>query len=161
MGSKIISNRSLFNIYSSIRIIAIFLFVSFFVFKGMGIKIIGNDSTLEIIFIAIILTILLFDFFQKPSYIELLECKEKLILKLFIPNKNYFFFLAERFIRRIEIDKDETISFHIYKGVISTFDEIEFVIKKKDSVLIKTERINAAWLSSSQVKKLERIIEKY
>ncbi len=159
----ILSNKSWFINYCRIRttlfITAILLILANWALSSF------LDTTISSIFLAIgssfLLTILLFDYLQKPSFIELLKQEQGLQLRLYIPDTRYLVNLKESAIKSLIIEKEDQLIFQQYKGIISLLDQFDFVIRKKDGTTFKTDKINVGWMNEAQKENLKSVIDQY
>jgi len=111
------------------------------------------------VFLSLLLTILLFDYFQKPSFLELAKLEKGIELQMYKPDTRYFFFLNQNAVKSQLISNDDRLTYRIYKKIIPILNQIEFFIKKKDGNTIKTDKINIGWMSDAQIVELQNIIK--
>ena len=111
------------------------------------------------ILLSLLLTILLFDFLQKPSFLELAKQEDGIELRLYKPDARYFFFMNPKAVKSQIISNGDILTYRIYKKIVPVLNQIEFFIKKKDGNVIKTDKINIGWMSKEQMEELGRIIK--
>jgi len=111
------------------------------------------------VLISLLLTILLFDYFQKPSFLELTKLEKGIELKLYKPDARYFFFMKQNAVKSQFISNGDTLTYRIYKKIIPMLNQIEFFIKKKNGQTIKTDKINIGWMSNEQIVELQNIVK--
>ncbi len=111
--------------------------------------------------ISLLLTILLFDYLQTPSFIELLQLDQGLELRLYIPDTRYLIYFKESKIMSLLIEKGDQFIFQQYKGIFPLLDQFDFIIKRKDGTILKTNKINVGWMDEEQKYKLRSVIDQY
>ena len=157
-----ISNKKWFQNYTRIRTTAIIglvvlslckLFPSFFAEYEQFWNIAFS------VFLSLLLTILLFDYIQKPSFLELAKLEKGIKLKLYKPDVRYFFFTNQNAVKSQLISNGDILTYRIYKKLMPVLNQIEFFIKKKDGSVIKTDKINIGWMSEKQMEELSKIIK--
>ena len=152
----ILTNRKWFNTYSVLRILTVILTVSIFVIP------IFYESVVSIVLkstgLSLVITILLFDYFQKPSFLE--ACKENsgIIIKQYAPDTRYLFFLTKNKINTIQLNEADEMHIQLYKGLMPLLNQIEFRIKKIGQPEIRSKKINIGWIQDDQLDKLNSII---
>lgn len=161
--TTILSNKNWFINYCRIRtisfVIAILLLLSNWIpFNLLSTTVISVFLTIGS---TLLLTTLLFDYLQTPSFIQLLKLEQHLELRLYIPDTRYLVYFKESAIKSLIIKKGDQLIFRQYKGIISLFDQFDFVIRKKDSTILKTNKINVGWMSDDQKNKLKSVIDQY
>jgi hypothetical protein len=111
------------------------------------------------VLLSLLLTILLFDYLQKPSFLELAKQEDEIELKLYRPDARYFFFTNPKVVKSQIISSGEVLTYRIYKKIIPALNQIEFFIKKKDGNVIKTDKINIGCMSKEQMEELGSIVK--
>ncbi len=157
-----LSNRKWFLFYSRLRIIIIgaFILVPFSkLFRSVYSEYEAIWNVLLIILGALLITLLLFDYLQKPSFLELEKVEKGIVFKLYKPDTRNFFYLKESAIRFQLIADGDLLTYRIYKKPIPVFNQIEFFIKKKNDPTIKTDKINIGWMSEEQMIELNHVIK--
>lgn len=155
-----LSNKKWFINYSRIRITIIIVVVLLTLLSPIVIskyELLWNTSFS--IFISFLVTILLFDYFQKPSFLELSSIDKRIELKLYKPDVRYLFFLKQNAIKTQFISNGDILTYRIHKKIIPMLNQIEFFIKKNDDSIITTGKINIGWMSKEQMVELDRIIK--
>lgn len=159
----ILSNKSWFIKYCRLRTICFILAILLIIVSSLLFD--SFEPTIVSIFIAIgislLLTILLFDYLQTPSFIELLQLEQGLELRLYIPDTHYLVNFKESKVKNLILGKEDQLIFQQYKGAFSLLDQFDFVIKRKDGTLLKTDKINVGWMDEAQKHKLKSVIDQY
>ena len=162
MSKILLSNKTWFANYSRIRIFLILLAITLLAGKYWEHSFF--DSAVVTILLAIsssiLLTILLFDYLQKPSFLEIVELDESLLLKLYQPNTNYLFYYKESAVRTLSIAKEDRLVLRIYKGILPLLDRIDFVLTRKNGETWKTNTINIGWRNSGELEDLINRLDK-
>ena len=152
----ILTNRKWFNTYSIVRIVTVLIAISFFlipIFHESAISALLQSTALFLI-----LTILLFDYFQKPSFLEICKENSRIIIKQYAPDTRYLFLLTENKINAIQLNDADEIDIQLYKGSIPLLNQIEFRIKKIGQAEIRSKKINIGWIQDGQIDRLKSII---
>jgi len=157
----IVTNKNWFIRYSILRISAIaFAMVVFTIPPFLKIDKTILINTLDIFTISILLTILIFDFIQKPSYLELIKSESGYILRQFHPDSRYLFFFQERKVDSVYVKNEDVVSCKVFKGLVPLLNQIEFQVTKPDTTKVKSKKINIAWMNHIQLNRLNQYINK-
>ena len=162
MKNNMLSNKKWFLSYSRIRTILILALVLVALSKFLPSFYSEYEQFWNVLFsilTALLITVLLFDYFQKPSFLELSKVEKGIRLKLYKPDARYFFFLKKNAIKTQLISNDDKLTYRIYKKILPAFNQIEFFIKKSGGNIIKSDKINIGWMSEEQLIKLNSIIK--
>ena len=145
----ILSNRKWFNEYCIFRTSCVLGTILLFIIYGLNWQDCqdwwGTESIFSIL-IAVLVVILLFDFFQKPAFIELTSNGKEIIINQYEPDRRYLYFLKEKATHQFKISSPDKLTFDIQKGSIVLFDKIIFYTKE-----VKSLPINCAWLNAEQL----------
>lgn len=156
-----LSNKKWFNYYIALRTTVILTIIILFLFKISLYFSLAYESTwtlLVAMFLPLLGTILLFDYWQKPSFLELSKEKKRLVLKMYQPDTRYFFFLKENAIKQLSISDGDKLTYQFHKNVFSALNQLVFLIQKKDDQIIKTNKINIGWMNQYQLKQLNQMV---
>lgn len=98
------------------------------VLVALGFYVWGNpDTTVTTVItttaMIALVTLITFEYLQKPAYLEVTHTKDKLSIDLFVPDNRYLYFFRTRNISTIEIPKTTWIDLSIQPGIISLLDK--------------------------------------
>jgi len=102
---------------------------------------------------------LLFDYLQKPSFLELSKVEKGLVLKMYQPDSRYFFFLKKRAVKQLILSEGDKLTYQIQQSILSVFNKIIFIIQKKNGEVLKTNQINIGWMSQNQLNILNQLVK--
>jgi len=157
-----LTNKKWFNTYAVIRTAIVLVMVLLFLFKISPFYLSAYKSTwtiLTAIFIPLLSTILLFDYLQKPSFLELSKVEKGLVLKMYQPDSRYFFFLKKRAVKQLILSEGDKLTYQIQQSILSVFNKIIFIIQKKNGEVLKTNQINIGWMSQNQLNILNQLVK--
>jgi len=156
-----LSNKKWFLFYSRIRLIIISALVLALFFQFSDSFYSEYEQFWNVIFsilTSLLITVLIFDYLQQPSFLELSKVDKGIEFKLYKPDNRYFFFLKQNAVKSQLISSEDKLTYSIYKKAIPLLNQIEFFIKKKDGSIFKTGKINIGWMSAEQILELKHIV---
>ena len=98
--------------------------------------------------ISIVLTVIMFDWTQKPSYISIYNSETSetgIEIELFIPDTRYHVSFNEKCVRKYQFSLEESPRFIIKKGYLQILDKISVQIKLSDQEIVVTPFLSFSW----------------
>lgn len=95
---------------------------------------------------ALVLVILLFDYLQKPSFLEITKSNYRVELNIYEPDSRYLFYLKESGIKTLTVADTKSIRCIQKVSKLPFLNQVYFEINEANDIL-RTQPINAAWLS--------------
>ena len=162
MENYIISNSKWFKLHLLIRIIIILItnIVFMVVVKSEIIESI-LIKIIQILSIPLIVTLLLFDWIQRPVYFELKKIGERIRIGIYIPDTRYLVAFRKNKIKFLDINQSEKIIFDINYYKLSLKNTFVVKIQKQDGGLISTRPINFSWAKKGDIEKMKELFENH
>ena len=111
--------------------------------------------------ISILITLLLFNFFQKPSLFEVFQSEKELKIGLYIPDTRYAINFTNSKIQYFSIRANDKILFKLKSHFISLLDEGFIEVRKENGEIIHFQPIAFSWASKNDLEIFNRIIDKH
>lgn len=148
----ITSNENWFRRYTSLRniiLLTLLLVVGYGTFFEGAPLVIKNLASY--VGLPVLLTLLVFDFLQKPSLFELRKGERQLAIDLYVPDARFLFFYNPNKKRTITIAKDTQIK------VIGTYKslpwqrKLQFFIQPSNGELWTSPKLDFSWATKADV----------
>jgi hypothetical protein len=146
------SNENWFRLYTTIRniillILAVVLtYGTFFESAPLAFKHLASY-----VGIPLLLTMLVFDYLQKPSLFELRKGDGQLAIDLYVPDARHLFFYDPKKKRTITITEDAQVE------VVGTYKslpwqrKLQFLIQQPNGEVLKSPKLDFSWASKADI----------
>lgn len=155
----IISNKTLFSTYAIIRTIVIVALIVLLTTSYILYKDAFAFELLTGLFLSLMLTILILDSVQKPSFLELAIENANVVIKQYQPDNRYLFFFRSSSVNTTELHAGDRLGCEFIRSNISLLNQIEFQIIKQDKGVFKTPKINAAWINDAKLAQVNEVLK--
>lgn len=158
----VINNKLWFNNYLQFRR-SILLIIFFAILCFIKPDLVPEDFAqwVQIIAISLLLTLLIFDYLQKPSFFELQQIENGLRIGLYIPDTRYFIYFSAYKIRYFDINSQERVLLKIISNHSSFLREGMIEVVNKNGGIILFQPINLTWANQEQLTLILKIIEEH
>jgi hypothetical protein len=109
--------------------------------------------------ISIVVTVMKFDWTQKPSYISIYNSENGFKIELFIPDTRYHVSFNEKYIRKYQFSLEESPKFIIKKGYLQLLDKISVQIKLSGQEIVVTPFLSFSWGTKVDINNLRHFGE--
>jgi len=116
---------------------------------------------IQILSIPLIVTLLLFDWIQRPVYFELKKIGERIRIGIYIPDTRYLVAFRKNKIKFLDINQSEKIIFDINYYKLSLKNTFVIKIQKQDGGLISSRPINFSWAKKGDIEKMKELFENH
>lgn len=155
----VISNKKWFTTYVRIRQIILFLLSLQILFMTMQVEAKMITHIFYPLTTSLLFVLFIFDYWEKPAFFELIEQKNKLLLRLFVPDLRYFLFFQDKYVEEIIFEQGNKIICRPLPTFFSSLlQKYILILQKNDDANIRTTHIYFNWATKIDLERLNRKI---
>jgi len=109
----------------------------------------------------LLLFLLVIEYIEKPSILEVYQEDDGLLIKQFVPDTRYFFRFSEQKMQCLKVDKQTQVSLVEQKEYFGIVRKVFLMIGKIDGEILKTHTTSLGWRHQQSVEKLKLAIAQH
>lgn len=117
----------------------------------------GTSQLWSVLVVSLLLTIVLWQQLQRPSYLEVFVHRDALLIRLYIPDNRFLFFLQRKHIRTFIVHPQDELRIHGQFGYWPWSRKLQFVVARPDGSQWRSDILDISWATAKQWERLQRL----